>query len=146
MRVCIIYVKLMEERAKSLESELKKNGHTVCSHLAFIEQVRSAQDGMSVSQEIEKCLIGADVCYFLTQDDIARDGEVGLAVLRAVSLGMLIIGVVDGGTVPELIDDHATSVLGPNDVGHLDAVTGAVIRTHPAAAKSPRKISRVKCQ
>lgn len=146
MRACIIYVESMQDRAKSLASELELAGYIVCLHVAPAQEVREAQAGVPVSQEIERCLAEADVCFFLVQEELERGSELGLTVLRAVSLGKSIIGIVDGVHIPELIDDHAASILGANDAGHLDAAKGAVVRTHPAASKTTRKIDRVKCQ
>ena len=146
MRACIIYVESMRERAKSLASELELAGYVVCSHLASAQEVHEVQAGVPVSQEIEQCLAEADVCFFLVQEELERGSDLGLTVLRAVSLGKSIIGIVDGVHIPELIDDHAASVLGANDASHLDAAKGTVVRTHPAASKTARKIDRIKCQ
>lgn len=145
-KACIVFTTGLEPKAQAVSQQLNEQGYEVCMAEAEQEEVEAAQAGQPVSSEIQSCIGNAAISIFLIPEE--NYGCLEGAAEHAAARGKNIVAIAENvETLPQVFDDHATSVLTIDSPRLSDVIQGEHVWERADGSLSPeRKINRVKCQ
>lgn len=145
-KACIVYTKGLESKARAVSQELNQKGFNVCMAEAEQDEVEAAQAGESVPEHIQACIDNSVICVFLIPEQ--GYGCLQGAAGYAAAAGKLIVAIAENvASLPQVFDDHATSVLTIDSSRLSEVIQGEQVWERADGSPSPeRKIKRVKCQ
>ncbi|WPN29889.1 hypothetical protein QMK54_29550 [Pseudomonas sp. P5_109] len=145
-KACIVFTTGLESKAQAVSQQLNEQGFDVCMAEAEQEEVEAAQAAQPVSKEIQSCIDNAVISIFL----IPEEGYGGLqrAAEHAAASGKTMVAIAENvESLPQVFDDHATSVLTFDSPRLSDVIQGEhVWERADGSPSTEREIDRVKCQ
>ncbi|MEE4675859.1 hypothetical protein V2K57_15880 [Pseudomonas alliivorans] len=145
-KACIVFTDGLEPKAQSVSQQLNEQGYEVCMAEAEQEQVEAAQAGHAVPAEIQSCIDNATISIFLIPEE--DYGCLVGAAEHAAARGKNIVVIAENvEELPQVFDDHATSVLTIDSPRLSDVIQGEQVWERADGSPAPeREINRVKCQ
>lgn len=146
-KACIVFSVGLEEEVSPILAQLSGKGYDVCVAAAEQQVVAAAQGGSTqIPDEVKNCIINAEICVFLIPKQ--NTACVTNAGSYAGGLGKRIVAVIeDVGSLPQIFDDLATSVVVLDSPKLSAALQGELVWEVPSASgDGKRNIHRVKCQ
>jgi hypothetical protein len=143
---CIVFTTGLESKARAVSQQLSKQGFNVCMAEAEREEVEAAQAAQPVPEEIQSCIDNAVISIFLIPEE--GYGCLEGAAEHAAACGKTIVVIAENvELLPQVFDDHASSVLTIDSPRFSDVIQGVhVWERADGSLTSERKINRVKCQ
>lgn len=145
-KACVVFTTGLEPKAQAVSQQLSEQGYAVCMAEAEQEEVEAAQAAQLVSAEIQSCIDNAAISIFLIPE-VDYGCLVGAAE-HAAARGKNIVAIAENvEALPQVFDDHASSVLTIDSPRLGDVIQGEQVWERVDGSPSPeRKINRVKCQ
>ncbi|MGY3170777.1 hypothetical protein ACVWYU_000150 [Pseudomonas sp. TE12234] len=145
-KACIVFTIGLESKAQAVSQQLNEQGFGVCMAEAEQEEVEAAQAAQPVSEEIQSCIDNAVISIFLIPEE--GYGCLQGAAEHAAASGKTMVAIAENvESLPQVFDDHATSVLTFDSPRLSDVIQGEQVWERADGSPSTeREIDRVKCQ
>ena len=146
-KACVIYTEEFKEEVSTVVKGLEEKGFAVCVSVADLDEAKSAKTGNleDVNEEVKDCILNAEICVFLIPRTVPEC--ITSAAKCAAGTGSRIVGVVeDLKSIPQIIDELATSIVCVGSPALPKALGGEVVWEAPKQSPDGRKIPRIKCQ
>lgn len=149
-RACLIYSPAAIDRLPGVRAALVDQGYEVCEVEATpTDGALAAAGDHPLPQALLDCISAAALCVFLLPENEADDGCLAGGAGAAEVGGKPMVGVYVGqrSVYPQVLDEHAESMVRAEGRHLIEAVSGVPIWEAPDGKRAPdREIVRVRCQ